>query len=306
MYQPRRADGPAADSSATVSGGPANRAEQRWYAVATDRVGQLFLGLAITGTIGALAIAGTASAAPIAAPVTTPDPSVRASSVSREEVRPQIAAEDALALEAATESVATPALEPTRTMYAKKPVTVIADPKADAKKVATVKVADKLTVTPRTSGKYRLVTYKKDAAWVLQAALSNTKPTENEIADVKAPAAARKVPAGSVLGLQPEAMVVYRAVMARWAVKNVGGWRAHSRSVHQFGRAIDFMTYADAEQGYAIRNFVIAHYKEFGIDHVIFRQHIWTPYNQKWRLMEDRGNPTDNHMDHVHVAVKER
>ena len=51
---------------------------------------------------------------------------------------------------------------------------------------------------------------------------------------------------------------------------------------------------------------MIAHYKEFGIDHVIFRQHIWTPYNQKWRLMEDRGNPTDNHMDHVHVAVKER
>lgn len=311
MYQPRRADGPAAeqpraDESIGAAGSSARRADRHWYEVATDRIGQIFLGLAITGVAGALAISGTATAAPVAAPVTTPDTSARDAGLSREAARPQIAAEDALATEAARQAVADPVLQPTRTMFAKKPVAVLADPTTKARKVATVKVASKLTVTPRTSGNYRLVKYKGDSAWVLTASLSNRKPSLSEIVDGNAPAATRKVPGGSVLGLQPEAMVVYRAVMSRWAVKNVGGWRAYSRSVHQFGRAIDFMTYSNTAQGYAIRNFVVAHAKEFGIDHVIYRQHIWTPYNPHWRLMEDRGNPTDNHMDHVHVAVKDR
>ena len=126
------------------------------------------------------------------------------------------------------------------------------------------------------------------------------------MADANAPAAKRKVPKGSVLGLQPEAMTVYRAVMARWNVKNVGGWRAHSLSVHQFGRAIDFMTYSDTSQGNAIRDFLVAHAKEFGVDHIIYRQQIWTPYRPTWRHMADRGSATANHMDHVHVAVKDR
>ena len=311
MYQPRRADSPAADQPRAIESGRANRSVARrsarpWYTAATDRVGQVFLGLAITGTAGALAIAGTASAAPVAAPVTTPDTSARDTTISRDVVRPQIAAEDALSLEAARQAVDDAVLKPTRVMYAKKPVAVVADPSSDARTVAKVKVASKLTVTPRTSGKYRLVQYKGDSAWVLKASLANKKPTENKIADAKAPSATRKVPGGSVLGLQPEAMVVYRAVMARWDVKNVGGWRAHSLSVHQFGRAIDFMTYSNNAQGYAIRDFVVAHAKEFGIDHIIYRQHIWTPYKPVWRLMEDRGNPTDNHMDHVHVAVKDQ
>lgn len=276
---------------------------------AADRAGAIFLGLAVTATAGALALAGTASAAPAATAVTTPDTSLRESGVSREAVRPQIAAEDALAVEAATQVTdanADAVLKPTRTMYAKKPLTVLTAPSAGAKKVGKVKIAAKLTVTPQTSGKYRLVKVNGDPAWVLKTALSNRKPTENQIVDRTAPAATRKVPSTSVLGLQPEAMVVYRAVMARWNVKNVGGWRAHSRSVHQLGRAIDFMTYTNNAQGYAISDFVVAHAKEFGVDHIIYRQRIWTPYKPVWRMMENRGNPTDNHMDHVHVAVKDR
>lgn len=87
MYQPRRADSPAADQPRAIESGRANRSVARrsarpWYTAATDRVGQVFLGLAITGTAGALAIAGTASAAPVAAPVTTPTP-LRATPRSR-------------------------------------------------------------------------------------------------------------------------------------------------------------------------------------------------------------------------------
>ena len=43
---------------------------------------------------------------------------------------------------------------------------------------------------------------------------------------------------------------------------------------------------------------------EFGIDHVIFEQKIWTPRNPTWRPMADRGGITANHYDHVHVSVK--
>ena len=56
-------------------------------------------------------------------------------------------------------------------------------------------------------------------------------------------------------------------------------------------------------QGYAVRDFLVAHAKEFHVDHIIYRQQIWTPYNPTWRHMADRGSPTANHMDHVHVAV---
>lgn len=314
MYQPRRADGPAAQRTSVE--GPSRglaqvsqRGERRWYGAAINRLGTLFLGLAVTGTAGTLVLTGTAAAAPVAAPVTTIDTSARDNSVSRDVVRPQIAAEDVLAFEAATQANTISdenLLDPTKKMYAKKALTVVASPEADAKKVAKLKVAAKLTVTPETSGKYRLVKFKGDEAWVLTASLSNSKPSADEIADSNAPAPTRSVPSGSVLGLQPEAMVVYRAVMARWDVKNVGGWRAHSLSVHQFGRAIDFMTYGNFDQGNAIAAFVTAHAKEFGIDHVIYRQRIWTPYNPTWRHMADRGGATANHMDHVHVAVKSR
>ncbi len=311
MYQPRRAGRPAVteshlDAPDRAVATPARRASRVWQLSVADRIGAAFLGLAVTATAGALAMSGTAVAAPVAAPLTTPDVSLRDGAVSRDVARPQIAAEDTLAVAAASRTVASPTLQPTRTMYAKNKLRVLADPAAGAKKLDTLDPADKVTVTPETDGKFRRVEFKGGEAWVLKSALSNSKPSADEVADANAPAATRKVPSGSVLGLQPEAMVVYRAVMARWDVKNVGGWRARSLSVHQFGRAIDFMTYGNTSQGYAVRDFLVAHAKEFGVDHIIYRQQIWTPYRPTWRHMADRGSATANHMDHVHVAVKAR
>ncbi len=308
MYQPRRAGGSAAtESHLDAPERTATQGRRGWHLSAADRIGAAFLGLAVTATAGALAMSGTAVAAPIAAPMTTPDVSGRdAAVVSREVPRPQIAAEDALAVAAASRTIKNPTLHPTRMMYAKDKVSVVAAPAAGASKVATLDAADRVRVTPETKGKYRMVEVKGRQVWVLTSALSNSKPSPKQVSDANAPAATRKVPKGSVLGLQPEAMVVYRAVMARWNVKDVGGWRATSLSVHQFGRAIDFMTYSNNSQGYAIRDFLVAHAKEFGVDHIIYRQQIWTPYRPSWRPMADRGSATANHMDHVHVAVKDR
>ena len=38
---------------------------------------------------------------------------------------------------------------------------------------------------------------------------------------------------------------------------------------------------------------------------VIWAQHIWTPVrsSEGWRSMPDRGSPTANHYDHVHISV---
>ncbi len=42
-----------------------------------------------------------------------------------------------------------------------------------------------------------------------------------------------------------------------------------------------------------------------GLMYVIWNQHIWSVYYPElgWRLMEDRGGPTANHKDHVHISL---
>ena len=61
---------------------------------------------------------------------------------------------------------------------------------------------------------------------------------------------------------------------------------------------------AESALGHRIANYLIAHAKAFNIDHIIYRQRIWTPYSPTWRAMANRGSATANHMDHVHVSMK--
>ncbi|MBT9255072.1 hypothetical protein KMZ32_08215 [Phycicoccus sp. MAQZ13P-2] len=55
-------------------------------------------------------------------------------------------------------------------------------------------------------------------------------------------------------------------------------------------------------QGDAIAAYVQAHVSEFNVKYLIWQQRYWAP-GEGWRLMEDRGSPTQNHFDHVHVTV---
>jgi hypothetical protein len=52
-----------------------------------------------------------------------------------------------------------------------------------------------------------------------------------------------------------------------------------------------------------VRNYLWTHRKRLRLRHVIWEQRITSTVNQpgKVRLMEDRGNPTANHFDHVHT-----
>lgn len=92
-------------------------------------------------------------------------------------------------------------------------------------------------------------------------------------------------------------------------ITTIYGWRASSdySSDHPNGRAVDFMipSYkSNKALGDALAAYVIANGPRLHMTYVIWRQRIWTPYSGTWRAMEDRGSPTANHMDHVHVSFE--
>jgi hypothetical protein len=69
-------------------------------------------------------------------------------------------------------------------------------------------------------------------------------------------------------------------------------------SDHPSGYALDFMV--SPAVGNPLADYVLAHRAELGVSYVIWRQR----YNDGsgWDAKADRGSPTANHMDHVHVS----
>lgn len=81
------------------------------------------------------------------------------------------------------------------------------------------------------------------------------------------------------------------------------GLNPASKPEHSSGYAIDFMTYSDTLSGDYIAEYLWLHRKRLGLKWVIFKQRVrsTTPgKGDNWRPMEDRGNSTANHFDHVH------
>lgn len=79
-------------------------------------------------------------------------------------------------------------------------------------------------------------------------------------------------------------------------------WGMGTSAEHKTGLALDLMVRNNAA-GDFVRNYLWTHRKRLRLRHVIWEQHITSTVNQpgKRRLMEDRGNPTANHFDHVHT-----
>ena len=64
-------------------------------------------------------------------------------------------------------------------------------------------------------------------------------------------------------------------------------------------------TAGDVKLGNEIAEYFQKHAADYGIYYMIWRQRIWKasdPVGQ-WTGMSDRGSPTANHMDHVHISV---
>lgn len=110
-------------------------------------------------------------------------------------------------------------------------------------------------------------------------------------------------PCGTVLsGAQPGVAMAGNYLKTLFSIGNVGGRSGRSGwGDHPRGLALDFMTNSTAT-GNALADFVLAHRQQLGVTYVIYRQR----YNDGhgWSMMENRGSPTANHMDHVHVSFQ--
>lgn len=95
-----------------------------------------------------------------------------------------------------------------------------------------------------------------------------------------------------------------------FGIKTVGGYRDGDPDPvgHTAGLALDFMI-NDISRGRAtgtrLARYARAHHGELGVQYIVWRQRIWNIArdDEGWRVMPDRGNPTDNHMDHVHISL---
>lgn len=116
--------------------------------------------------------------------------------------------------------------------------------------------------------------------------------------------------------LRPDALLVLRCVKQAFPkITTFYGWRRFDPYPdHPSGRAVDIMissafpNYRSPQAvayGDQIAAWVKAHRKELGVQYIMWRQHIWNVEraNEGWRSFADRGNPTANHMDHVHVTT---
>lgn len=121
-------------------------------------------------------------------------------------------------------------------------------------------------------------------------------------------------PVGDETNMQVNTIRVVRNVAHYYPnVSRIGGWREDGQGVsdHPDGRAADVMIDNwDSPDGVNLGNdiarFAQDNADELGVDYVIWQQKIWYPGTptDAWKPMEDRGSNTANHMDHVHISVK--
>ena len=108
----------------------------------------------------------------------------------------------------------------------------------------------------------------------------------------------------STLGLSPNAATVYEVICALFPeITAFGGLRVGDPQDHGSGNAIDCMI--GTEGGNALASWLVSHAHELPISYVIWKQQIWQNVDglRQWVWMEDRGSPTANHQDHVHISV---
>jgi hypothetical protein len=76
-----------------------------------------------------------------------------------------------------------------------------------------------------------------------------------------------------------------------------------SNTEHHSGFAADFMVFSDKALGDRIYDYLWANRGRLAVKHIIWQQSITSTVVDPGvrRAMADRGSPTENHMDHVHV-----
>lgn len=212
----------------------------------------------------------------------------------------------------------TPAFDPSALgndsgeMYTASSVNLRTGPGTSYEVRVTLEAGVALTLTDVKVDGWQQVKYKQKAGWVKSEYLSKTKP--------EAPPASSGGSAGGgsssgsgvcdnasakaiESGLTSKSVAALRKVCATFPeVKSYGGYRNES-GYHGQGRAIDIMV--SGEQGWVIAKWARENASSLGVIEVIHSQQIWTTQrsSEGWRHMSDRGSPTANHYDHVHLSI---
>jgi hypothetical protein len=142
-----------------------------------------------------------------------------------------------------------------------------------------------------------------EAAVAAEAAAAAAAGAPATAADSTAATAVAKI-SNSSGAVRPQAQAAANAVVSNVPGADgitIGGTRASAADPggHPSGLALDYM--CNVALGEAIAAYHIAHWDELGVEYIIWQQRMLSSPGGSWKLMEDRGSPTANHMDHVHV-----
>ena len=204
----------------------------------------------------------------------------------------------------------TPILKVIGRKYATTDLNVRAEPKAEASVVTVIDKGTKVAVTKTITNGFRYVSYRGKGRWVKNKYLSEKKPKSTSSSSSSSGRgggiSGAPCPGGSSVesGLTSDAIRVHRALCHRYPQFTSFLGRRSSSGYHGQGRALDCMI-SNTAVGWEAAKWVRANAKSRGVSEVIYRQPIWTVQRRSdgWRPMSDRGSPTANHMDHVHVSV---
>ena len=110
-------------------------------------------------------------------------------------------------------------------------------------------------------------------------------------------------------GLQPQTAAFKEEIANLFGITSFSGYRPGDSGDHGKGLAIDFMVPESSELGDKLAEYAIQNMASRGISYIIWKQRFYAPFDSKygpantWNPMPDRGSVTENHDDHVHVAM---
>ena len=149
---------------------------------------------------------------------------------------------------------------------------------------------------------------RKEFASVLAEAAKNATKTNSTSKEIELPPTSKLK---SEEHMQKDAIRVARAAAVKFPkIQSRGGWRpGDSHQDHPEGRAVDLMIPRwDTDEGKKFGDEVLDYFrsnaKQFNIEYFIWRQQFIPAEGDDGYTMNDRGSPTQNHYDHVHITVK--
>ncbi|MEL4359258.1 MULTISPECIES: SH3 domain-containing protein [unclassified Luteococcus] len=183
-------------------------------------------------------------------------------------------------------------------------------PSTASKRVGTIAKGNEVAITGKQVNGMAQLYWMGNHRWVSAKYLSRGGVAATPQARNRAP---QNVVAYNPLAL-PGSTVAAKRVAAvvttdHPQIRTIHGIRIDPGSDHHTGRAVDVMLpnyRSNQALGWEIANQMRSRADELGITYVIFQQKIWSVARdgEGWRPMADRGNDTQNHIDHVHVSVR--